>query len=148
MATTVDVVTETVIDRPRDVVAAYAGDPSNAPRWYANIDSVEWLTSPPLEVGSRLAFHARFLRRRLAYTYQIVEHEPGRRLVMRTGEGPFPMETTYTWEPLGPDATRMTLRNHGEPSGFAAVTGPVMAAAIRRANRHDLARLRSLLETA
>lgn len=142
----VDVVTEIVINRPRGQVATYAGDPSNAPRWYGNIESVEWKTPPPVRVGSRMAFVAHFLGRTLAYTYEIVELAPGERLVMRTAEGPFPMETTYTWEHAGQDATRMTLRNHGEPTGFSKVGAPVMAAAMRRANRKDLAHLKALLE--
>jgi len=146
MAAEVDVRTETVIRRPSHEVAGYAGDPGNAPDWYSNIRSVEWLTSPPVAVGSRLAFVASFLGRRLAYTYEVVEFEPGRRLVMRTADGPFPMETTYTWEPAGEGASRMTLRNRGRPSGFARVTAPAMAAAMRRANTADLARLKDLLE--
>ena len=68
MAKDVDVLTETVIRRPCAVVAAYAGDPTNAPEWYANIDSVEWRTEPPVAVGSRMDFVARFLGRLLAYT--------------------------------------------------------------------------------
>jgi uncharacterized protein YndB with AHSA1/START domain len=142
----VDVVTEAVIDRPRAEVAEYASDPNNAPRWYVNIHSVEWKTSPPLALGSRLAFVARFLGRRLAYTYEIVELVPGERLVMRTAEGPFPMETTYTWEPLGDGQTRMTLRNSGEPRGFGKWAAPLMMGAMRRANRKDLERLKSILE--
>jgi uncharacterized membrane protein len=145
---TVDVLTEVVIDCPRDRVAAYAGEPSNAPEWYVNIKAVEWKTSPPLGVGSRLAFVAEFLGRRLAYTYEIVELIVGERLVMRTTEGPFPMETTYTWETVGESRTRMTLRNRGEPSGFSNLVAPLMAAAMRRANRKDLARLKALLERA
>jgi uncharacterized membrane protein len=143
----VDVLTETTIGRPREQVAAYAADPSNAPAWYDNIDSVEWETPPPITVGSRLAFAARFLGRRLAYTYEIVDLVPGERLVMRTAEGPFPMETTYTWEAVGDDRTRMTLRNRGEPSGFAAVAAPMMAVAMRRANGKDLTKLKALLES-
>jgi uncharacterized membrane protein len=142
----VDVSTQITIARRPEIVAAFAADPSNAPRWYVNIDSVEWETPPPLGVGSRVAFTARFLGRTLSYTYEIVDHVPGRRLVMRTAQGPFPMQTTYTWEPAGDEATTMTLRNQGEPSGFATVTASVMAAAMRRANRKDLARLRAVLE--
>jgi uncharacterized membrane protein len=144
----VDVMTEVVIERPRELVAAFAGDPANAPRWYVNIKSVEWQTAPPLAVGSRLAFVARFLGRRLAYTYEIVELVPESRLVMRTAEGPFPMETTYTWEPAGEGRTRMTLRNRGAPSGFSKLLAPFMETAMRRANQQDLARLKGLLEGA
>jgi uncharacterized protein YndB with AHSA1/START domain len=111
-----DVLTEIEIDRPREVVAAFASDPDNTPRWYENIDAVEWETEPPLEVGSRLAFVARFLGRRLAYTYEVRELVPGARLVMSTSAGPFSMETTYIWEDMLSGGTRMTLRNRGEPS--------------------------------
>jgi uncharacterized protein YndB with AHSA1/START domain len=142
----VDVLTDVVIAVPPERVAAYAGDPSNAPEWYENIRSVEWETPPPMAEGSRIAFVAGFLGRRLAYTYEVVEWIPGERLVMRTAQGPFPMETTYTWTPEGESGTRMTLRNRGEPSGFAKVGAPVMAAQMRRANRADLARLKALLE--
>jgi hypothetical protein len=143
----VDVVTEVVINRPCAVVAAFAGDPSHATEWYANIDSVEWRTAPPVQVGSTLDFVARFLGRRLAYTYEVVELVPGERLVMLTAQGPFPMETTYTWQPIDADRTRMTLRNRGEPAGFSKITAPVLAAAMRRANHKDLDRLKYLMET-
>jgi len=143
----VEVLTEVVISCPRDVVAAYAGDPKNAPEWYANICSVKWRTPPPLDVGSQMDFVAHFLGRRLAYTYEVVELTPGERLVMRTAHGPFPMETTYEWEPIGAAATRMRLRNRGEPSGFSQLAAPFMARAVRRANRKDLARLKEILES-
>jgi uncharacterized membrane protein len=142
----VDVLTETVIDRPVAEVSAYAADPGNAPEWYANINSIEWKTTPPVAIGSRMGFVARFLGRRLEYTYEVVELTPGERLVMRTQEGPFPMETTYTWAPEGEGATRMTLRNHGEPAGFSKAMAPLMVPAMRRANTKDLARLKDLLE--
>jgi uncharacterized membrane protein len=142
----VDVVTEIVIERPRAEVAAYAGDPSNAPSWYVNIKSVEWETSPPLRVGSRMAFVAQFLGRRLAYTYEVADLVEGERLVMRTAQGPFPMETTYTWEAVSEAATRMTLRNSGEPSGFSKLAAPFMASAMRKANRKDLEQLKAVLE--
>ena len=74
------------------------------------------------------------------------ELEPGERLTMRTERGPFPMETTYEFADAGDGATRMTLRNRGEPAGFRKVAGPLMARAMRRANAQDLRRLQSILE--
>jgi uncharacterized membrane protein len=143
----VDVSSAIVIDRPVAEVSRYAADPDNAPSWYVNIKSVEWKTSRPVQVGSRIAFVAHFLGRRLAYTYEIVEFIPGVRLTMRTAEGPFPMETTYTWEPDGPRRTRMTLRNRGTPHGFSSLIAPLMGFAVRRANRKDLALLKQRVET-
>jgi uncharacterized membrane protein len=143
----VDVLTEIVIDRPVQVVAEYVADPSNAPEWYVNIESVEWRTEPPAMVGSQLDFVAHFLGRRIAYTYEIVEFVPYERLVMRTTQGPFPMETSYQWSAPNDFSTHMSLRNRGVPSGFAGVAAPLMSAAIRRANQKDLARLKSLLES-
>lgn len=142
----VDVVTEIEIERPCEEVARFAADPDNAPKWYVNIQSAEWKTEPPLCVGSRVAFVAHFLGRRLAYTYEIIEFVAGRRLVMCTAEGPFAMETTYTWDAAGEGRTRMTLRNRGEPRGFSRFLAPLMVPAMRRANHKDLARLKSLLE--
>jgi heat shock protein HslJ len=141
----VDVLTEIEIDRPPEVVAAYATDPDNATSWYENIERVEWKTPPPLAVGSRIAFVARFLGRRLEYTYEVRELVPGGRLVMSTADGPFAMETTYTWERTA-GGTRMTLRNRGEPAGFSRVAAPLLARAMRRANRKDLDRLKSIIE--
>lgn len=143
----VDVLTEIVIARPLHEVAEYVADPSNAPEWYANIESVQWQTEPPVAVGSRMDFVAHFLGRRLAYTYEIVELVPHERLVMRTAQGPFPMETSYRWSAPDNRSTHMTLRNRGEPSGFAGVAAPLMSAAMRRANQKDLERLKSLLES-
>jgi hypothetical protein len=144
----VDVRTQIEIARPRAQVAAYASDPDNATAWYEKITAVAWKSPRPLAVGTRLEFVAHFLGRRLAYTYEVAELVPGERFVMRTAQGPFPMETTYTWQDAGDGATRMTLRNRGEPAGFAKLSAPMVAAAMRRANRKDLDRLKALLEQA
>jgi uncharacterized membrane protein len=142
----VDVTSEIEIGRPRAEVTSFAADPDNVPRWYANIRSVEWRTPRPLAVGSRIALVAKFLGRQLAYTYEIVELEPGERLVMRTAEGPFPMETSYLWRDAGAGRTHMSLRNRGEPTGFSGLFAPFMSIAMRRATGKDLRCLKELLE--
>lgn len=142
----VDVVTTTDIARPRRDVAAYAMDPGNATQWYANIEAVVWDTPPPVAEGSRVAFVARFLGRRLAYTYEVQRLVVAELLVMSTSQGPFPMETTYRFEDTAEGGTRMTLRNRGEPSGFSRVGAPVMERAMRSANGKDLARIKQILE--
>src|SRR6478752_416834 len=142
----VDVETSIEIDVARDEVAAFASDPENAPRWYVNISSVVLQTPPPVTVGSRMAFVAHFLGRRITYTYEVRELVDSERFVMSTAEGLFPMKTTYTWADTPGGGTRMTLRNQGEPSGFGQLTALVMTGAMRRANRKDLEALKALLE--
>ena len=137
--------TNILINRPVSTVAAYTADPDNVPDWYANIKSVEWRTPRPLRVGSHLAFVAQFLGKTLTYTYEVVEWIPDERFVMKTADGPFPMETTYTWSAEG-TATRMTLTNRGEPKGFSVFVSPFMSFAMRKANQKDLARLKQVLE--
>jgi hypothetical protein len=142
----IDIETEMTIARARAEVAAYACDPINATEWYENIESAEWETEPPLAVGSRFAFSASFLGRRLSYVYEVLELVAAERFVMATTEGPMAMETTYSWED-GPDgSTVMRLRNRGEPSGFSRLLAPIMAPAVHRANRKDLAQLKRILE--
>ena len=142
----VDIETRVMINRPRAEVASYASNPDNAPEWYKNIQSVEWRTPRPLNVGSHIAFVARFMGRTLSYVYEVVELIHDRMLIMRTVDGPVPMETTYMSEDVTPAATRMTLRNRGEPTRFAALLAPFITSAMRSANQKDLKRIKLILE--
>ncbi len=142
----VDITTTIVIERPITEVAEYSGDPSNAPEWYRRIESVEWQTEPPITLGSLITFRAHFMGRELVYTYEITEFSPGEQVAMRTAQGPFPMNTTYTWRAVGDRVTHVTLRNHGDPTGFSRLAAPLMAVSMRRAMNQDLAALKRLLE--
>ena len=141
----VEATTKIEIGRPLAAVAAYAFDPANAPEWYENIVSIRWRTERPVAVGSEMDFVARFLGRELAYTYRVIEMTHNR-LVMATAQGPFPMQTIYQLQAMGPEKTRFCLTNRGEPKGFAGIVAPVMVAAMKAANRKDVAALKRVLE--
>ncbi|RCW51939.1 SRPBCC family protein [Paenibacillus prosopidis] len=143
----VDVFTEITIDCPRDRVATYAANPDHAPEWYVNIKSAEWQTPKPLRIGSKVAFKAQFLGKQLSYVYEIAQYVPGQMLKMKTADGPFPMETTYTWETIDGSSTRMTLRNKGNPAGFSMLFAPFMSLMMKRANNKDLKRIKHILES-
>jgi Polyketide cyclase / dehydrase and lipid transport len=142
----VDVLTEINIQCSIDKVSEFAANPDNAPKWYVNIHSAEWQTPKPLSIGSRIAFKAKFLGRELAYVYEVVELIIGQKLVMRTANGPFPMETTYTWEAIDDKMTRMTLRNKGNPTGFSTFFSPIMSTMMTKANKKDLKKIKDILE--
>jgi hypothetical protein len=145
----VDVLSEIVIDRPRDAVSNYASDPLNTPSWQTNIKAAELKTPPPGRVGSRVEFRARFLGRNLVYTYDFTEFVPGERLVMQTPEGQTRWVTTYTWESVdNGKGTRMTIRNWGEPGAFVSVAKPLLERSMRGATTKSLRRLKATLEQA
>ncbi|EDL65345.1 SRPBCC family protein [Bacillus sp. SG-1] len=143
----VNVLTEITIEAPVSKVAAYAADPDNAPQWYNNISSAEWQTPKPLQLGSEIAFKADFLGRKLSYTYKIVEYIPEKKLVMRTAQGPFPMETTYTWRAVDERNTLMTLQNKGKPAGFSKLFSPFIAPMMKKENKKDLLKIKGILES-
>ncbi|MGG4167636.1 SRPBCC family protein [Rossellomorea vietnamensis] len=145
--TTVDVTTNITIRRPIHMVAEYAANPDHAPEWYVNIDSAEWKTEKPLSVHSQIAFKARFLGKDLSYIYEIREFMPEQKLVMKTENGPFPMETTYEWESIDEQTTKMTLRNQGNPTGFSRWMTPLISVMMKNANKKDLKKIKEILES-
>jgi uncharacterized membrane protein len=144
----IDVIAEVEIRRARAEVAAYMTDPANDPTWIGGVREVRMETPPPLRAGSRVARVAAFLGRRVEYVNEVTELDPGRVLDMRSVKAPFPMRVTYSFEDGGADGTATVVRNRvrGDPGGFFAVFGPLLAPLVRRSVQRDLERLRGVLE--
>jgi uncharacterized membrane protein len=137
-----DVSTEATIARPRDEVARYATDWRNDREWIGALTDVRLVQEEPLQV----ARVASFLGKRIEYVNEVVEHEPGRRLVMRSVKAPFPMTVTYEFEDAPGGGTLMRIRTEGDASGFYRFAGPLLSRAVKRGVAGDLERLKTRLE--
>ncbi len=141
-----DVQVEIVIERPRDVVTAYAMDWRNDPAWIRAIEEVKLASDGPFGIGSRVARLASFLGRRIEYVNEVVEYEQDRRLLMRSVRAPFPMTVLYEFDDAG-KGTRVRIRAQGDASGFYKLAGPVLSRAVKHSIAGDLAQLKTILES-
>ena len=144
----VDVSTEIIINLPKEKVTEFALDPANVPDWCTHIKSVEWDHDAPLRAGAKLVFNEQIMRRPHKQVYEVVEIIPGQKVIMKSQSNGLRMETTVAWQAINENTTCMTLRNRGQPRGFSKLMAPIMARAVRRANRKDLERLKAILEDA
>ena len=106
-----DVTTEVTIRRPRQEVASFVMDPANDAVWLTGIQESRQLTEPPVGKGTKVERVARFLGRRMSYVTEVVEHEAGSVIVMKS-DSPFPMTITYRFEEA-PEGTRMRAHLQG-----------------------------------
>jgi uncharacterized membrane protein len=137
-----EVSVEKTISRPRDEVARFATDWRNDKEWIGALSDVRLVQEEPQQV-ERVAG---FLGKRIEYVNEVVEHEEGRRLVMRSVKAPFPMTVTYEFEETGEGGTLMRIRTGGDASGFYRLAGPLLSRAVKRGVERDLARLKERLE--
>ncbi len=141
----IDVTAWTVIDRPRDEVAAYVIDHRNDPTWIGGITGSELLGSGPIAEGSRVRRIASFLGKRIEYVNEVVALEPGSLLEMRSVKSPFPMHVTYTFADDG-RRTEFAVRVQGELGSWYRIGGPLMRRAVQRSIDRDVSTLRRILE--
>jgi len=142
----IDVTVHIDIARQPEAVAAYAMEAENDPRWIGGISSARRLTPSPTGVGTRVERIASFRGKRIEYVMDVVEHVPGKRIVLKTVKGPFPMEVTYAFEERNP-GTRAYIRVAGNPGGFYWLAGPLLARGVKRNVGRDLKNLKKLLES-
>ena len=135
------------IERPADDVFAFFADASNNPKWQKGQVSCEWVTPPPVGIGSIYQQEARFLGRRVLTTFEVVEHVPGRVIAINSVESSFPIRVRRTVEPLSPARSRVTTDINGEPGGFFRIVGPILRWLAQRSVNADYDRLKQLLDS-
>jgi uncharacterized protein YndB with AHSA1/START domain len=142
----IDITAQVRVDRPPGEVAAYMTDPANDPEWIGGVREARLEGEPPVRPGSRVARVAGFLGKRVEYVNEVVALD-AEHLDMRSVVAPFPMHITYSFTPDGaPERTLVRNRVRGEPGGFFALFGPLLAPMVRRSVQKDLERLRDALE--
>lgn len=134
------------INKPVDLVSTYTANPDNAPEWCEKIKSTSHLTPLPIEVGSKFELVRYSLRRKVKFIYEVIEFIPNNILILQTKQGPFPMETTYSWEKVSENRTKMILTNTANPKGLGRLFAPFLTNRISKENVKDLKKLRRILE--
>lgn len=140
----VHVRSETVIARPRAEVTAFATDFERMPLWFRKIRWVEWESEARVQAGARLAFITDMLGKR-RQACSIEEHVPGERLRLQI-DGPYALDATFAWRDAAGSQTHMTLDCRARPKGLWLLALPVLPLLVSRANAHDLALLKAILE--
>lgn len=143
----IEVTVDIAVDRPPGEVFAYWSDWTNNPTWQSGMRSCTWTSEPPLRVGSTYDQEASFLGRTIRTPFEVTEHEPGRRVRIRSTGGPLPLDITRQVEPLASGGTRLHATIRGEPSGLMGLLEPLTQRMVERNVRRDYDRLRQLLTT-
>jgi uncharacterized protein YndB with AHSA1/START domain len=133
------------IARPVDEVFAFLAEPANLPRWQLSLLDVRPHRRGPLRPGVEVTEIRRFLGRVMETTWVCTEHQPSRRSVIESDDGPVPFRGTWELEPAAPGATRFTWTL--ETGGLAARLANALAARLAREElQADTLRLKRLLE--
>jgi hypothetical protein len=135
-----DVLVERVLPLPPDRVADYAMDWRHDAEWTQGIHSVELTAEADgggYGAGAEVTRTTYFLGRRIDYVFQVVAHEPPKRLALRSVAGPFPMRVTYRFDDH-PDGTLASIAVSSDMAGYFRLGAPVLRLLIRASVRRDL----------
>ena len=134
-----------VINRPVEEVFAFVSNSENLPRWRSTSLEMKKTSDGSLGVGSTFKGRFIFLGRQFDGNVVVTAHEQNRVYVSKMAEGPFPLETGYTLEPVE-NGTRVTFVAEGEPGGFFKLAEPLVVSMAKRAYTTDLQNLKEMLE--
>ncbi len=138
---TVAFTAQTSIDRPSSEVWDALVDWDNAHQWMGDI---EWLRAEgPTQAGTELTFRARGKER----PSTIAEVVPGQSITLRSVQGGVTADYHYRIEPTDEATTRVELTATCITKGAWRILGPIVRAAMRRADKSQLEGLKHHIET-
>lgn len=139
-----DVTCRIVIARPPEAVARIMFDAAHDPAWIGGVKHVEPPRPGPPALGMRVGRAGAFLGKRIAWTTEIVAHEPNAALQLRITEGPFAGDVFYAVAAVA-GGSEASIRNVGRAKGMPDWLARPM---VRRGVNADLRRLKRLVEGA
>ena len=135
----------TEINVPAKEAFVYVMDFSNNTEWQSGIQSTDWTSPPPIQVGStydQLADYKDTLT-----SFEITAIEPGRSITTESRRGAtFPITVTRRVDPLGECRCRITVDLVGHPRGWRRFAKPLVVKMVRKSIEADYRRLKGLLE--
>jgi uncharacterized protein YndB with AHSA1/START domain len=128
-------------------VFAYLDDLERHGEWQGQIVEVVSVSDGPTRVGSRATEKRRVPGGPREFTYEIVEHDPPRKVSFRVLNGPVRAFGTVTVEPLADGASsRFTLELDFEGHGVGKLLAPLARRDAGKRVPEDQARLKERLE--
>jgi uncharacterized membrane protein len=141
----INVTVRTEINVPVDEGFAYLSDFSRNVEWQSGIKATDWISSPPIRVGSTYRQVAEY--KDMETIYEITAIEPGRSITTESREGAtFPVTVTRTVDSLGDSRCRITVDLTGRPRGIRRVVKPYVERVVRKSIESDYRRLKRHLE--
>lgn len=127
--------------RPQEATFAYMADFSNVREWDPTVAGAHALQETEPALGSRFFVRVHWLGRDLPLTYEIVEFEPPRRLVLRAENATTVSEDTVEIETHGEGST-LTYDASVRLKGAARLLDPLLGLAFKRLGDNAAAGLR------
>lgn len=134
------------IDQPVEQVFAFITDTRNTTRWQPLISEARATLEGPAQIGAQVTEVRTFIGRKMESTYEIVELEPNKRMVLKSVGGPFPYKGTITFESLG-NATKVTFEAETETRGFFKLADGMIAGSMRKKWETNLSTAKQVVET-
>jgi uncharacterized protein YndB with AHSA1/START domain len=135
------------IARPPEEVFAYLDELERHGEWQSQIVSSRRETDGPTGVGSRATGVRRVPGGRQSVTYEIIEHDPPRRVSFKGVNGAVRPMGTVTIEPSGERGSKMTLELDLQGHGLLGmIVGPLARSQARKVVPEDQRRLKERLE--